>query len=370
MNKSTLDLEHKLQLQRIGAAKAASASALATVNALQADLENAPPSDTFDLLKKRHRLETARSSLAQLRRGADSLDYHLRTGDTLLKYYDIAEGATLEGEAVRPAEPRNSILTYFKSRERDAALVNTDADACTKAGLMEAFTRALHGDAASAAPRDAICSECGSHDTVTYVLESQRVCSACDAVEYMVLDNERAGGGLVPKDGSVFHFKRTNHLIETINSSEGREHAMIPDSVFGTILLELRKQKIVNMVDVTKEQVKAILKKTQLSKYYEHCSYIVSQLSGKPTEPFPPALVREFIKMFIQIQSPFIKHAPPDRKNFLSYNYVLHKFCELLEQDEYLERFPLLKSGDKLCAQDAIWKKICEELQWQYIPSI
>jgi hypothetical protein len=31
------------------------------------------------------------------------------------------------------------------------------------------------------------------------------------------------------------------------------------------------------MVDVTKEQVKAILKKTQLSKY-EHCSYIVSQL--------------------------------------------------------------------------------------------
>jgi hypothetical protein len=39
------------------------------------------------------------------------------------------------------------------------------------------------------------------------------------------------------------------------------------------------------MMDVTKEQVKAILKKTHLSKHYEHCSYIVSQLSGdKPTD--------------------------------------------------------------------------------------
>jgi hypothetical protein len=168
----------------------------------------------------------------------------------------------------------------------------------------------------------------------------------------------------------MFHFKRINHLIECLNSSEGKEHAMIPDTVFSTILRELKKQKIVNMVDVKKEHVKAILKKTHLSKYYEHASYIVSQLNGRPTKPFHPALVNKIKKMFVQIQPPFSKHAPPERKNFLSYNYVLYKFCELLEEDEYLDRFPLLKSSDKLCAQDEIWKNICEELQWQYIPSI
>jgi hypothetical protein len=33
---------------------------------------------------------------------------------------------------------------------------------------------------------------CGGTDTITYVLESQRVCCDCNAVEYVVLDNERA----------------------------------------------------------------------------------------------------------------------------------------------------------------------------------
>ena len=74
--------------------------------------------------------------------------------------------------------------------------------------------------------------------------------------------------------------------------------------------------------------------------------------------------------MFKEIQQPFQKHCPSDRSNFLSYSYVLHKFCELLELDEFIECFPYLKSNDKLRQQDAIWKNICKELEWEYIPSI
>ena len=59
-----------------------------------------------------------------------------------------------------------------------------------------------------------------------------------------------------------------------------------------------------------------------------------------------------------------------NRKNFLSYSYVLYKFCELLGEDEYLQYFPLLKSKEKLYQQDVIWKKICSDLQWEYIPTI
>ena len=66
---------------------------------------------------------------------------------------------------------------------------------------------------------------------------------------------------------------------------------------------------------------------------------------------------------------PFMKHCP-EKKEFLSYSYVLHKFCELLELDDLLEFFPLLKSREKLKQQDKIWINICKELQWQYIPSI
>jgi hypothetical protein len=74
--------------------------------------------------------------------------------------------------------------------------------------------------------------------------------------------------------------------------------------------------------------------------------------------------------MFKDIQAPFEKHCPPERKNFLSYSYVLYKFCELLGEDEYLEYFPLLKSKEKLYNQDVLFRKICEELRWEFIPTI
>ena len=41
--------------------------------------------------------------------------------------------------------------------------------------------------------------------------------------------------------------------------------------------------------------------------------------------------------MFKEIQVPFLKHSPLIRKNFLSYSYVIHKFIQLLEKDEYLK---------------------------------
>jgi hypothetical protein len=78
----------------------------------------------------------------------------------------------------------------------------------------------------------------------------------------------------------------------------------------------------------------------------------------------------KFREMFKLCQEPFNIHSPKDRKNFLSYSYTLHKFCELLELYDFLPCFPLLKSTEKLKEQDKIWKKICEYLNWQFIPSI
>ena len=74
--------------------------------------------------------------------------------------------------------------------------------------------------------------------------------------------------------------------------------------------------------------------------------------------------------MFKEIQTPFEKHCPKNRKNFLSYSYVIHKFIQLLNMNEYLVYFPLLKSREKLYQQDLIWKNICNDLNWQFINSI
>ena len=49
-----------------------------------------------------------------------------------------------------------------------------------------------------------------------------------------------------------------------------------------------------------------------------------------PAPKLSPYLEDKLKLMFSEIQEPFEKHCPPTRKNFLSYSYVLYKFCELL----------------------------------------
>ena len=73
--------------------------------------------------------------------------------------------------------------------------------------------------------------------------------------------------------------------------------------------------------------------------------------------------------MFMMIQEPWEIYKPKGRKKFLSYSYILYKFCELLELDDLLEYFPLLKSPEKLKEQDQVWKKFCGYLKWEYYPT-
>lgn len=161
-----------------------------------------------------------------------------------------------------------------------------------------------------------------------------------------------------------------NHFNEWLNQIQGKESTDIPEEIFDSILLEIKKQKISNMALLTHAKLKEILKKLKINKYYEHIPHIINRINGLPMPHLSPDLEEKLRSMFRQIQTPFLKHSPPNRKNFLSYSYVLHKLMLLLEKDEYLVNFPLLKSRDKLQQQDQIWQKICNDLGWQFIKSL
>ena len=74
----------------------------------------------------------------------------------------------------------------------------------------------------------------------------------------------------------------------------------------------------------------------------------------------------------MEIQYPYAKHCPDYRVNFLHYYYVLYKLLELLDVEEtkYLNEIPMLKDREKLLEQDIIWKKICHDLDWEFIDTI
>lgn len=151
---------------------------------------------------------------------------------------------------------------------------------------------------------------------------------------------------------------------------QAKESTDIPEEVYHALLLEIKKNRIKNLATLENKHIRSYLKKLKYNKYYEHIPHILYRLNGLP----PPVIKKEteekIRSMFKQIQAPFIKVCPKDRKNFLSYNYVIYKFIELLGHDELKPYLNLLKSRDKLINQEAIWKKICAELNWEYIRSI
>jgi integrase len=136
------------------------------------------------------------------------------------------------------------------------------------------------------------------------------------------------------------------------------------------VILEIRKRRINNIADLSEEDIRQILKKLGRSKYYEHRAHILSRLNGNPPPTITPEIEEKIRAMFQEIQAPFLLYCPNDRTNFLSYSYILYKFFELLELDEYKAFFPLLKSRDRLIAHDLIWAKICTSLRWEFIQSI
>jgi hypothetical protein len=124
------------------------------------------------------------------------------------------------------------------------------------------------------------------------------------------------------------------------------------------------------MAEITPVKVKAILKALKLNKFYEHVPHIINRLSGAPTPNFTPEIEEKLRQMFKMIQIPYFNHAPKTRKNFLSYSYTIHKCLQLLELDEYLRFFPLLRSREKTFQMDQTWKLICKDLGWSFYASL
>ncbi len=219
------------------------------------------------------------------------------------------------------------------------------------------------------AGQSAICIKCNIPLNLVYS-EGLQVCSKCGRTEYILIDSEKPSFREPPPEVSYFAYKRINHFNEWLSQFQAKESTEIPQDIYKLILLEMKKERIADLNKVTPQKIREYLKKLKLNKYYEHVPHILNKLNNKKVPLIGKETEEKLRHMFKEIQAPFMKVCPPNRKNFLSYSYVLHKFVELLGLDHLKECFPLLKSREKLHQQDQIWKEICKELNWMYIKSI
>ena len=214
-----------------------------------------------------------------------------------------------------------------------------------------------------------ICKYC--KNKVEYnPIESILLCKHCGNTEYIIVTNDNIYDKDHPKEINYFSYKRINHFNEWLTQFQAKENTNIPSEIYKHVSDEIKKYSNLKSNNIKYSHIRDILKKLGYNKYYEHIPNILNVLTGKVPPTINPNTEEILRSMFKEIQPAFSKHCPKERKNFLSYSYVLYKFCELLELDELLPHFNLLKSREKLQQQDFIWERMCGELKWEYIPSI
>ena len=213
------------------------------------------------------------------------------------------------------------------------------------------------------------CKLC-NHTLSFGLIDSELICENCGYTEDIIINSEKTSYKDPPREVSYFAYKRINHFNEWLAQFQAKESTEIGDDIYKNIFDEIQKNMNLDIQKIKPKQMKGILKKLGYNKYYEHIPHIINVMSGKKAPCLSRKEEERLRTLFKEIQIPFSNNCPPSRKNFLSYSYVLHKFCELLEYDYLLPYFPLLKSREKLLQQDQIWKLICADLNWQFIESI
>lgn len=415
--KKTLDVHHTVRVTQLNNAldelverQQDLKNTTQEVRNLQAEYQESKSDTTIErIIQLQDHAIQLQKQITSLQLNSNELSYLLDTGEILFKYYDIVENGTLQtpteaqSQQVKTSKDsqkdRPSILAWFQgsanvlpqnaetqhSEIQSQKPVSEPTD--TKVTLFEKYMAATHGRIHNTTNESSckgevvakdiigVCKHCHSYNMTVLANEGYMYCNDCSTIEYIVMDHDKPSYKDPPKEISYWAYKRINHFNEWLNQTQARQSTEIPEELYDRILLEIKKQRITNMAELTPAKVKEILKKLKgdARKYYEHIPFIIHRLNGKPMPHFPPELEEQLRSMFRAIQVPFSRSVLvvcPSRKNFLSYSFVLHKFMQLLGLDEYVHIFQLLRSREKLHQQDQIWRLICEELGWEFVPSI
>ena len=299
-------------------------------------------------------IESLETDIKSVESGKEEINYYDKIGEIICDYYELRDENKNEFQ-----ESKNIIDWLSKKKNKNEEENNSRSKLLNKYCQRVEGVRTIKDDGTN---RIKYCRECNIEKTLDFG-ESTFVCTICGDSEEIILDEDKQIKEYSP-------YQRKNHFKEWLNQFQAKESTEIPESIFVEIITEMNKNRIKDLKSLTRDNMKSILKKLGHNNLYEHIPFIINKLTGLD----PPTISRnieiKFIDMFSKIQEPWELYKPAGRKNFLSYSYVLHKFCQLLELDNLLNSFPLLKSIKNLKEQEDVWEKICKHLKWEFISSI
>ena len=328
-------------------------------------------SDKIDLsieqqLEIKDRIKEIKKNIIEIK--SRKKEYFLDNSKYIFNYFENKKNIS-SNISSNPVTSKNKIVnSFFKIKDIEEA--NNNNDKMIDNNVQKYLTNIDDAflDINSFVYQSDICQYCHVGELIPLEDEGIVICNSCSRSLLYLIENEKPSYKEPPKEVCFYAYKRINHFKEILAQFQGKETTQIPHDVIENIKLQVKKERI-ELAQITNNKTKEILKKLGYNKYYEHIQFIKDKLGIKPPV-MSPELEETLCNLFMELQAPYSKFCPDDRVNFLNYYYTAYKLCELLGETHYLEHFPMLKDREKRIEQDNVWKKICGELDWEFITTV
>ena len=340
------------------------------------------------LVADRLEAPTLRDRAKELRAQADTMTarWQWRLSEDLRLQATELETEASERESMRREHHfESTVVTYLRTYHQRLAAAPVATKAARKRDTIEAYVRQTDlmtqrratildeylNEMNQAPPKVAMaardeCPRCEHHTKL--LLNTAKSIMSCPTCGYSAtyLDATSSSTSFDDViDYSAYSYKKINHFVSWTQHVQAREVHRVPDDILEAVMKDLyERQNIRNLEDITQKRVRDTLRKLRLRKAYDHVAQVTSRISGAKPLRIPAAVEDQLRNMFLQMQSAFQRHAPKTRTNFLSYPYVLYRCFQILGLTHMLEGISLLKSRDKLEANDAIFRKMSIDLGW------
>lgn len=324
-----------------------------------------------EYMDMRDRIKVIQQEVSRLTR--QKKEYLLDNSKHIFDYFEQKKQISVDSNTLN--QNSNVLNSFFKIKavKSGGADSNNDKYAKSKQSYQH-YWRNVTNEIANIqdfiVPTD-VCEMCQKGELIPQDEEGILICNntACGKFITYIVDSSKPTNKEPPNEVSYTAYIRLNHFKEILSQFQAKETTQIPDEVINAIKARIKKERIKDLSLINYDKMREMLRKLGFNKYFEHIQYINSLFGIKP--PIMNEELHETLcVLFIEIQKPWAVHCPPNRTNFFNYTYTLHQLCVLLDQTQYLPYIPMMKDREKQLEQDMIWKKVCNDLDWEYFPTV
>ena len=224
----------------------------------------------MDIWRLERQYEAIEKKIKSIEDGSELMQYYLRTGEILYNYYDIQDQIqqgtkTFHSSRAKPG----SILALLEEVSEDSKKDNGFTAEKAPKGLQR--NQLLNDYLQIEDPTMARnlteeyddlwtqCENCGN-EMIMCLNEANLTCSKCGHQEFILVDSDKPSYKDPPREVSYYAYKRINHFNEWLAQFQAKESTEIPPEVFDMILLELKKERILDTKNIKQTKVREILK--------------------------------------------------------------------------------------------------------------